>query len=88
MTAAVVDGGKRIAERWAKLDAYREDERLRRPDLLIAELPRGSDIGLVERGAAIESTGGHPGRAAPLYAAALEADLLGERRRWQLVGGR
>jgi hypothetical protein len=87
MTAAVVDGGKRIAERWAKLDAYCEGERLRRPDLLIAELPRGSDIGLFERGAAIESTG-HPGRAAPLYAAALEADLLGERRRWQLVGGR
>jgi hypothetical protein len=51
---------------------------------LVSELPPGSAIGLFERGAAFDSTG-RPDRAVLLYAAALDAGLVGERRRRAVI---
>jgi len=84
MTVAAVDWEQRISELWTEIDRYDEDEFVGRVDALVAELPPGSAIGLFERGAAFDSTG-HPDRAVPLYVAALEAGLVGERRRRTVI---
>ncbi len=84
MTVAGADWEKRVSELWTEIDSYDEDEFVGRIDSLAAELPPGSAIGLFERGAACDSTG-HPDRAVPLYAAALEAGLVGERRRRAVI---
>lgn len=74
----------RLAELWAEIDRYDEDEFLGRIEALVAELPPGSVKGAFERAAAFDSTG-HPDRAVPLYSAALEAGLVGERRRRAVI---
>ena len=71
---------KRVAELWNALDESEPAEFVAQLDMLVAELPPGSAIGLFERGAAQDSTG-HPDLAVPLYRAALEAGLSGLRRR-------
>ena len=71
---------KRVAELWNALDESEPAEFVAQLDVLAAELPPGSAVGLFERGAAQDSTG-HPDLAVPLYRAALEAGLSGLRRR-------
>jgi len=84
MTVAGADWEKRVSKLWVEIDRYDEDEFVGRVDALVAELPSGSAIGLFERGAAFDSTG-HPDRAVPLYASALGAGLVGERRRRAVI---
>jgi len=84
MTGATADWEKRIAALWAQIDDHDEDEFAARIDGLAAELPPESAIGLFERGAAADSTG-HPDRAVPLYQAALDAGLAGQRRRRAVI---
>src|SRR5579864_319476 len=84
MTIPDTEWETRISELWAEIDQYGEDEFVGRIDALAAELPPGSAIGLFERGSAFDSTG-QPDRAVPLYAAALEAGLAGERRRRAVI---
>jgi hypothetical protein len=84
MTVSSEDWEKRVSELWAEIDRYDEDEFVDIIDALVAELPPGSAIGLFERAAAFDSTG-HPDRAVPLYAAALDAGLVGERRRRAVI---
>lgn len=84
MTDANPDWEKRSAELWATIDDHDEEEFLARIDRLAAELPAGSAIRLFERAAAFDSTG-HPDLAVPLYRAALEAGLVGERRRRAVI---
>lgn len=71
---------RRIAALWAQLEDHDERDFVARVDELVAELPADSAIGLFERGSALDSTG-HSDRAVPLYRAALDAGLVGERRR-------
>jgi hypothetical protein len=75
---------QRIGQLWTEIDRYDEDDFVRRIEALAAELASDSAIALFERGAAFDSTG-HPDRAAPLYAAALEGGLGGERRRRAVI---
>lgn len=84
MTVAGADWEQRAAQLWTEMDGYAEEDFVDRVDALVAELPPGSAIGLFERGAAFDSTG-HPDRAVPLYAAALDAGLVGERRRRAVI---
>lgn len=84
MTGVGADWEKRNAELWAQMDRYDEDEFVAHVEALAAELPPGHAIGIFERGAALDSTG-HPDRAVPLYKAALDAGLTGERRRRAVI---
>jgi tetratricopeptide (TPR) repeat protein len=74
----------RLAEHWRSLDAQEPDAFLDGLETLLRELPAGSAIALFERGAAYDSTG-HPERAVPLYAQALQAGLSGLRRRRAVI---
>ena len=71
---------KRIADLWLSIDDHDPEAFVARIENLAAELPAGSAIGLFERGAAQDSTG-HPDRAVALYRSALDAGLIGLRRR-------
>lgn len=71
---------QRVADLWNALDDHDPETFVAKLDVLVAELPRDSAIGLFERGAAQDSTG-HPDHAVPLYRAALRAGLTGSRRR-------
>jgi tetratricopeptide (TPR) repeat protein len=84
MKDAGSDWEERIAALWGEIDAYDGDAFVERVDALAGELPAGSAIGLFERGCAFDSTG-HPDRAVPLYVAALDAGLTGERRRRAVI---
>lgn len=84
MTVAGANWEQRVSDLWAEMDKYDEAEFVGRIDALAAELPPGSAIGLFERGAACDSTG-HSDRAVPLYRAALDAGLVGERRRRAVI---
>jgi len=75
---------KRVAELWKSIDDHEPDEFVAQLNVLVAELPPGSAIGLFERGAAQDSTG-HPELAVPLYRVALEAGLTGLRRRRAVI---
>lgn len=66
------------------MDGYDDDEFVGRVEALAAELPARSALGLFERAAALDSTG-RPDRAVPLYEAALDAGLVGERRRRAVI---
>jgi hypothetical protein len=70
----------RLAALWGAIDRYEPPAFVEEIDLLVAELPSGSAIGLFERASAQDSTG-HPDLAVPLYRAALKAGLSGLRRR-------
>jgi hypothetical protein len=83
------DWDSRNAALWAAIDDYGIDEeggiRFRAAmDALVGELPEGSGIGSFERASALDSTG-HSDHAVPLYRAALEAGLTGERRRRAVI---
>ena len=84
MTEANAGWESRILELWAAIDDYEETEFVARIDALVAELPIGSAIGAFERASAFDSTG-HADLAVPLYAAALEVGLAGERRRRAVI---
>jgi hypothetical protein len=75
---------KRISDLWRALDDHDEKEFVALVDSLAAELPPGSAIGFFERAGARDSTG-QPDLAVPLYKAALDAGLAGERRRCAII---
>jgi len=70
----------RVAALWSAIDRYEPEVFVAQVELLAAELPPESAIGLFERASAYDSTG-HPDVAVPLYRAALRAGLSGTRRR-------
>jgi len=74
----------RLAILWAEIDGWDEATFVAAIEELIGELPPGSAIGLFERAGAFDSTG-HPDRAVPLYRAALDTGLDGERRRRAVI---
>lgn len=84
MTGMEPEWEKRISDLWAVLDDHSGEEFVGLVDNLVAELPQGSGIALFERASALDSTG-HSDRAAPLYSAALEAGLVGGRRRRAII---
>lgn len=84
MTMANDDWEKRIAALWSAIDAYSGEEFVSTIDRMAAEQPVGNAIALFERGAAQDSTG-NPDKAIPLYEAALDAGLVGERRRRAVI---
>ena len=75
---------QRVAVAWASIDEHTEEDFRALIDSLVAELPEGSAVGLFERGAALDSTG-HSDQAVPLYRAALDRGLTGERRRRAVI---
>jgi len=84
MTGAIPGWEKRISHLWASIDDHEGEKFVALVDSLAAELPKGSAIALFERASALDSTG-HSDRAVPLYDAALDAGLTGERRRRAVV---
>jgi tetratricopeptide (TPR) repeat protein len=74
----------RAAQLWSSIDEHDEERFLGLIGALAAELPPGNAVGLFERAAAFDSTG-HPDLAVPLYEAALQAGLSGERRRRAII---
>ena len=66
------------------IDDHDEKEFVALIDRLVAELAPGSAIGFFERAGARDSTG-HPDLAVPLYMAALNGGLVGERRRRAII---
>jgi hypothetical protein len=84
VTLASADWEGRNAALWDDLDMLGPQEFTARMERLARELPQGDAVGLFERGASFDSTGS-PGRAVPLYEAALAAGLGGERRRRAVI---
>ncbi len=84
MNGTNADWEKRVRDLWAAVDDYDETEFIAKMDRLVAELPRGSAVGLFERASAFDSTG-HSDLAVPLYRAALDAGLPAERRRCAVI---
>lgn len=84
MSSADAEWEKRIADLWRQIDAYDEAAFVAAIERLTAELPPGSAIALFEQAGAFDSTG-HSDRAVPLYEAALEAGLVGKRRRRAVI---
>lgn len=80
MTGVDAEWEKRISDLWIEIDDHDGKAFVALVDRLIAELPPGSPIALFERASALDSTG-RSDQAAPLYQAALDAGLAGERRR-------
>jgi hypothetical protein len=78
------DWERRVAEAWAALDSYAQDDFVRLIGGLADELPAGSAVGAFERACAWDSTG-HSDRAVPLYEQALETGLTGIRRRRAVI---
>lgn len=78
------DWEKRVADAWASIEARDEADFLALIESLAAEVPPGSGIGTFERAASLDSTG-HSDLAVPLYQAALDAGLDGERRRRAVI---
>jgi tetratricopeptide (TPR) repeat protein len=74
----------RLADAWASIDELAEPDFLALIEDLAAELPQGSAIGAFERASAFDSFG-YPDRAVPLYRAALQAGLTGERHRRAVI---
>jgi hypothetical protein len=75
---------ERIADLWASMEDYPEDEFVQRIDALADELPQGSAVGLFEKACARDSTG-HSDLAVPLYRQALDTGLTGIRRRRAVI---
>lgn len=82
--APAADWERRNADLWAALDGLPEEDFRAAMDALVGELPEGDGTGLFERAAAWDSTG-HSDLAVPLYRAALEAGVPGERRRRAVI---
>jgi hypothetical protein len=75
---------RRIAEVWAAIDSYEDDELRAAVQALALQRPPGDAIALFELAGANDSTG-RPEEAAPLYRQALAAGLSGERRRRAVI---
>lgn len=84
MTGPSAEWEQRVAELWASIDDYGEEEFLARMDELAAELPADSAVAAFERASALDSTG-HSDQAVPLYRRALELGLQGEQRRRAVI---
>ncbi|MFI0900821.1 tetratricopeptide repeat protein [Streptomyces sp. NPDC020983] len=83
--APAAEWERRDVELWAAIDTYAAEEDFRAAvGRLVGELPDGDPTGLFERAAAWDSTG-HPDEAVPLYRAALEGGVPGERRRRAVI---
>ncbi|WUH91787.1 tetratricopeptide repeat protein [Streptomyces sp. NBC_00433] len=78
------DWERRNVALWAAVDDFTEEDFRAAIDAQADELPEGDGTALFERAAAWDSTG-HSDRAVPLYRAALDAGLPGERRRRAVV---
>lgn len=83
MTAAA-DWERRNADLWAAVGDLPEEDFRAAMDELVGELPDGDGTALFERAAAWDSTG-HSDLAVPLYQAALDAGVPGERRRRSVI---
>jgi hypothetical protein len=83
-SAPAADWERRNADLWAALDGLPEEDFRAAMDALVGELPDGDGTGLFERAAAWDSTG-HSDLAVPLYRAALDAGVPGERRRRAVI---
>jgi len=81
---ANADWEKRLANLWSAIDDYEENAFVALIDGLAAELPPGSAIGSFERAGARDSIG-HSDLAVPLYQAALDGGLVGDRRRRAII---
>ena len=79
-----MDWETRLASLWARIDDLERDEFIDRMTQLATEQPAGDAIASFELGAAHDSTG-RPDVAVPLYRAALNAGLTGERRRRAVI---
>lgn len=79
-----MDWEQRVAQLWASIDDYGEDEFLAAMEQLAAELPADSAVAAYERASALDSTG-HSDLAVPLYRQALERGELGARRRQAII---
>jgi hypothetical protein len=79
-----VEWEKQLSVLWETIDDYDENDFVARIDALSAELPPGDATGFFERAGARDSTG-HSDLAVPLYQAALDAGLAGERRRRAII---
>ncbi|MEV4619824.1 tetratricopeptide repeat protein [Asanoa sp. NPDC049573] len=75
---------QRVADLWAAMDSYAEDDFVARIGALADELGPGNAVGDFERAAALDSTG-HSDRAVPLYRQALAVGLTGLRRRRAVI---
>ncbi|MGA3036093.1 MAG: tetratricopeptide repeat protein [Vulcanimicrobiaceae bacterium] len=84
MVDSNADWEKRLKDLWATLDDRDEQQFVDAMNILVAELPPESAIGLFERACALDSTG-HSDLAVPLYKAALDAGVVGERRRRSVI---
>jgi tetratricopeptide (TPR) repeat protein len=73
---------QRVADLWASLDSYSEDDFRAKMDELAAQLP--ADVAAYERASAFDSTG-HSDKAIPLYREALELGLEPPRRRQAVI---
>jgi tetratricopeptide (TPR) repeat protein len=80
----MTDWEQRLAELWATVDDYDEQEFLTRIEALTAELPADSPVAAFERGGALDSTG-HSDLAVPLYRRAPDLGLDGSRRRQAVI---
>ena len=78
------DWEMRLARLWTSIDECSEQDFLDKMELLVAELPADSAVGLFERAGSLDSTG-HSDRAVPLYRQALERGLPGQRRRRAVI---
>lgn len=82
--APSADWERRNAELWTTVGNRPDGEFRAAMDALTGELPEGDSTALFERAAAWDSTG-HSDRAVPLYRAALDAGVPGERRRRAVI---
>jgi hypothetical protein len=78
--APAADWERRNADLWAAVDGLPEEDFRAAMDALVGELPEGDGTGLFERAAAWDSD-----LAVPLYRAALDAGVPGERRRRAVI---
>jgi tetratricopeptide (TPR) repeat protein len=78
------DWEERLAALWASIEDHTAGEFYAELETLLAQLPPDSAVAVFERAAAQDSTG-HSDRAVPLYREALEAGLVGERRRRAVI---
>ncbi|WP_333771575.1 tetratricopeptide repeat protein [Streptomyces sp. IBSBF 2435] len=82
--APSADWERRNADLWTTVGNRPDEEFRAAMDALVGELPEGDSAALFERAAAWDSTG-HSDRAVPLYRAALDARVGGERRRRAVI---
>jgi hypothetical protein len=82
--APSADWERRNADLWAAVGDLSGEDFRAAMDALAGELPEGDGTALFERAAAWDSTG-HSDRAVPLYRAALDAGVPGERRRRSVI---